>query len=88
MTQPITFTPLTKFCQFRWSSVFGCIILIAAILVFYDFETYPDYGKDSTMDVGKVAASMVMRWPSKEKVALGSLWTNRTSVVFFMRRFG
>jgi len=40
------------------------------------------------MDLMKVAANLVMKWPSKEKIPLGSLWKEQTCVIFFMRRFG
>jgi len=56
-------------------------------LLVHDFESYHDHGKD-TMDIAKVALNMVMKWPSKEKVTLGSLWAEHTCVVYFMRRFG
>jgi len=74
-----------KSCQFSWSLVFTCAILIAAVLVLFDFESDKDHDE---MDLAKAALGMVMRWPSKEKIALGSLWTDQTCVVFFMRRFG
>jgi len=77
----------SKYCHITWCLAGAFIVLSIAVLLVYDFESASHQGTD-TMDLAKVALSMVMKWPSKEKVALGTLWADRPCVVFFMRRFG
>jgi hypothetical protein len=59
--------------------------VLVAILLVYDFESDVE---NTDMDLAKAAANLVMKWPSKQQVALGSLWHDQACVIFFMRRFG
>jgi len=68
--------------------VYTIVALSVACLLVYDFESDNSQDRDTTMDIAKIALSMVMKWPSKEKVSLGSIWADRTCVIYFMRRFG